>query len=149
MPNKYEREIEEILRNLERSEPKAGFGRRGSGRPRRKPGARRSMPAIRLSLSEWCLIIAGVAALSAGGWAYAQHEDGGNIITGIIALIGAVCVALVAISPFINRRRYSPSAGHYNNVTPIRSNPFSRLGTRWHLMLLKLRYRRQKERDQD
>ena len=52
MSNKYEREIEEILRNLERTEPKAGFGRKGE-RLRRKTKARRGMSMPQLSFVEW------------------------------------------------------------------------------------------------
>lgn len=143
MPNKYEREIEEILRNLERSQPRTGFGQRVGGRMRRGVGVRRSMPAIHLSFSEWCLIIAGAAALAAGGWAY---TNGGNLITGILALVGLVCVALVALSSFLVGRRPASSSMRYNNVTPLRNNPFRRLTARWHLLMLKLRYRNQKDR---
>lgn len=144
MPNKYEREIEEILRNLERTEPKAGFGRKAGRRFSPKTSVRRSMPTIRLSFSEWCLVLGCVAALFAGGWAY-THD--GDLITGVIALIGAVCIALVAISPFLQKRRYL-SSGSYNNVTRIRNNPFSRLGTNMRLMLLKLRYRNQRNTEE-
>ena len=144
MPNKYEREIEEILRNLERTEPKAGFGQRVSGRMRRKAGARRGMPTLRLSFSEWCLAIGLAAALGAGGWAYAQRE--GNVVTGIIALIGAVCIALVALSSFLAKPRYASST-RYNNVTPLRSNPLRRLAASWHLLLLKMRYRNRGDRE--
>jgi len=149
MPNKYEREIEEILRNLERTEPKTGFGRKGSRRVRRPAGARRSMPPIRLTFSDWCLLIACIAGVTAGGWAFAQHrlDGGGNVITGIIALIGAVCIVIVAVSPFFARPRYSSPSGRYNTIPRIHSNPFSRLGTRWHLLLLKLRYRKGQGRE--
>ena len=40
MPNKYEREIEEILRNMERTEPKPGLGQKLGGRIRRKSDSR-------------------------------------------------------------------------------------------------------------
>ena len=143
MPNKYEREIEEILRNLERTEPKAGLGQRVSGRLRRKATARRSMPSLHLTFSEWCLVIAVIAALGAGGWEYAQ--GGGTLATGIIALVGAVCVVLVALSPFIIRQRYS--SGPYSNVTPLRSKTRGRFGTRWHLLMLKLRYRKRRTKE--
>jgi hypothetical protein len=143
MPNKYEREIEEILRNLERSESKAGFGQRVGGRMRHRTGARRSMPTLHLNFSEWCLAIAIVAALSAGGWAYAND---GNLVTGIIAVVGAVCVALVALSSFLVRPR-SASPGRYSNVTPIHNNPLRRLGASWHLLMLKFRYRNRKGRE--
>lgn len=93
MPDRYEREIEDILRK------QGGWNRRRSMGPRR----RTSIPPF--TLSERCLAIAIIAALVAGGWAYAN--GGGNLITGIIALVGAVCVALVALSSFIERQRPS------------------------------------------
>jgi hypothetical protein len=145
MPNKYEREIEEILRNLERTEPKRGFGQRVSERMRRKPHARRSMSLPRLSFAEWCLIIAFAAALAAGGWA--QAHGSGDIITGTIALIGALCLVLVAISNFLVKPRRQSPAARYNNVTPLRSNPLRRMMTRWHLLMLKLRYRKKGNRE--
>src|SRR5579883_2644300 len=93
MPDRYEREIEDILR------------RQGDwGKPRR-PGPRRSTPIPPLTFPERCLVIAVIAALVGGGWAYA---DGSNFITGIIAVVGAVCVALVALSSFLVKERPSP-----------------------------------------
>ena len=145
MPNKYEREIEEILRNLERTEPKPGFGRKVSGRVRRPASVSRSMPTVRLSFSEWCLFIACLAALGAGGWAFAQR--GGDAITGVVALIGAICVIVVAVSPFFERPRYFSGPKRSNSIPRIHSNPFRRLGTRWHLLLLKLRYRNRQDRE--
>src|SRR5437879_13821173 len=64
MPNKYEREIEEILRNLERTEPKGGSGQRVNRRAPRKPGVSRGFSLPRLSFPEWCLLIALSAARS-------------------------------------------------------------------------------------
>ena len=141
MSNKYEREIEEILRNLERTEPKRGFGQR---RVPRKPRERRGMISIRLSFAEWCLIIAAAAAMIAGGWAYAA---GANVITGAIALIGLVCIALVALSHYITQPRYSSPSTRYNNVTSLHRNPLSRLAASWHLLMLKLRYRNRNDRE--
>lgn len=145
MSNKYEREIEEILRNLESTEPKAGFGRKSGERLRRKTRVRRTMPMPHLDFVDWCLTLAIVAALLSGGWAYASGI--GNLATGIIALIGTVFITLVAISAFIEQPRYASSTRHYNNVTPLRSNVFSRLKASWHLLMLKLRYRKRKDRE--
>jgi hypothetical protein len=147
MPNKYEREIEEILRNMERTEPKPGLGQKLGGRIRRKSDSRpkvrkRSLPSLHFGVSEWCLAIAVCAALLAGGWAYAHGPD---IYTGAIAVIGAVCLAVVIILPFMSRSRYPKQAAGYGNVTPIRSNPLSSISTRWNLFLLKIRYRRRKD----
>ena len=147
MSNKYQREIEEILRNLERTEPKVGFGRRAP-RPRTPGGP--SMP--RLSFAEWCLLLAMVAALISGGWAYASiagsvvfsgriPDDGiWALVRGIIALIGLGLIVLTAISSFISNS--SSSRRYYDNVTPLRGNIFKRIGTSWHLWMLKLRYRK-------
>jgi hypothetical protein len=146
MSNKYEREIEEILRNLERTDPKAGgkgIKQRGSGR--RKVATQRSLFNLRLSFSEWCLIVACLAALAGGGWAYA-HANTGDLVTGLLALVGIICIAIVAISPFV-ARPYPSSSRRYNNVTPLRRNPFSRVATSWNLMMLKLRYRRRRDHE--
>ena len=146
MPNKYEREIEEILRNMERTEPKPGLGKKFGGRIRRKSDSRtnvrkRSVPSLQFGVSEWCLAIAVCAALFAGGWAFAHGSA--DIFTGVIAVIGAVCLAVVIILPFMSRSRYpKQSAG---NVTPMRRNPLSSISTRWNLFVLKLRYRRKKD----
>jgi hypothetical protein len=147
MPNKYEREIEEILRNMERTEPKPGLGQKLGGRIRRKSDSRtkvrkRSLPSLHFGVSEWCLAIAVCAALFAGGWAYAHGAD---IFTGGIAVIGAVCLAVVIILPFMSRSRYPKQSAGHGNVTPIRSNPLSSISTRWNLFLLKIRYRRRKD----
>jgi hypothetical protein len=145
MPNRYEREIEEILRNLEHTEPKSGpkFGKR----PRRGPGDRmprqqRRFVSFHFSASEWLLIIAVVAALVAGGYAYAQRTA--DLVTGIIAAIGILCLILVAISQVLFRPRRARSVQYGNvTVTPLRRNPFSALKTQWNLFMLKMRYRRQ------
>ena len=148
MPNKYEREIEEILRNMERTEPKPGLGQKLGGRMRRKSDSRtnmrkRSLPSLHFGVSEWCLAIAVCTALSAGGWAFAH--GGADIFTGVIAVIGAVCLAIVIILPFMTRSRYPRQSAGYGNVTPMRPNPLSSISTRWNLFLLKLRYRRKRD----
>ena len=144
MPNRYEREIEEILRNLEQTEPKPGLGQKLSGRLRRKSGyptntRKPGFPSIRLSLPEWFLGIAIVAALVSGGYAYAQGAP--DNVTGIVALVGALCLVLVVLSPFF-RSKSSTQSTRYGNVTPLRRNPLDSIRTRLSLFLLKLRYRR-------
>lgn len=148
MPNKYEREIEEILRNLERTEPKPGLGQRFGGRIRRKSyspkrGPKRSLPSFHLSVSEWCFVIAWGAALFAGGWAFAH--DNADLFTGVIALIGTTCLALMIILSFVSHPHVPGQSSRYGNVTRMRRNPLSSLATRWNLFQLKLRYRRKKD----
>ena len=145
MPNKYEREIEEILRSLDQSAPKPRLSqrlrRKSTARPRRQ---QRGLPAVNFGLSEWCLIIAWVAALIAGGWAFAQHGVNGDLFTGGIALISLGCLALVVVLAFMPQSRY-PGNTRAGNVTAIRRNPLSSLSTRWNLFLLKRRYQRRKD----
>src|SRR5438874_2757308 len=134
MPNRYEREIEEILRNLESTEPKPGLGQRFGERMRRRPeyrvkARRRSVPSLHLRALDWLMIIAVVAALIAGGYAYANNLTP-NSISGIFAIVGIVCLVLVVLSSFIFRSRRSRSSTQstrYGNVTPLRSNPLNSL----------------------
>ena len=149
MSNKYEREIEEILRSLDQSAPKPRLGqrlrRKTDGRPRpRSP--QRSLPSFNFGLSEWLLIITWVAALIAGGWAFAQHsqDQAGDLFTGIVALVALACLVLVVIRAFMPQSRYA-GPGRAGNVRPIRRNPLSTLSTRWNLFLLKRRYQRRKD----
>ena len=149
MPNKYEREIEEILRNMERTEPKANLGQKFGGRLRRKSDSpmnarRRSSLSFNFnfSTSAWLLIIAWVAALIAGGYAFAANEQ--NLITGILAIVATISLIVIVLLPFFSRR-YPTQSSRYGNVTPLRRNPLSSLATRWNLFLLKMRYRRRRD----
>ena len=149
MPNRYEREIEEILRNLEHTEPKPGRGQKLSGRTRPNPGSRSPVYQRRFfsrsfSLTEWLLIIAVVAALASGGYAYLQ--DAPSIFTAILAVMGVVCLVLVALSQFLFQPRRPQSVRHGNiTVTPLRRSFFDRIKTRWNLFRLRGHYRRRNE----
>lgn len=146
MPNKYEREIEEILRNLEQNEPKAGVGQKFNERLRRKPVPQRLRPrststfSLALTTSDWLLITAIVVAMVAGGYAYIAGQ---SIVTGILAIVGLVCVLLVAFSQFVFRPRRASSLRYGNvTITPLRKGPLHTFRTRWNLFMLKLRYRK-------
>jgi hypothetical protein len=154
MPNRYEREIEEILRNLEQPEAKPGAGQKFGGRPRRKasprPSTRQQYPSVRLSMSEWFLLIGVVTALVAGGYAFARYtytsgQMWADLISGILAVISLICIIIVALSQFLQTSRRSPSMRAGVTVTPLRRSPLSILKTRWNLFILKLRYRRKNE----
>lgn len=148
MPNRYEREIEEILRNLEQAEQtKPGLGQKFSERLRRRPSSvvrtrqRRSF-SLRFTIVEWLLIIAVGAALLAGGYAFANNETA-NVFTGIVAAVGTVCLILIALSHFLFGSRNERTVRYASTPSPRgRGGPFSALKTQWNLFLLKLRYRR-------
>jgi hypothetical protein len=149
MSNRYEREIEEILRNLEQAEPKPGIGQKFSGRQRRDPGRRvnprpRFSLSFRLSTSEWLLVAAVVAALIAGGYAHLRGTV--DYFSIALASIGVVCMVLVALSQFILLPKRDRATRYGNiTITPIRRGPLSSFKTRWNLFMLKLRYRRKRE----
>ena len=146
MPNRYEREIEEILRNLEHTEPGTSRGQRTRERVHRSPGPRirqRRSYSLNLSPAEWLLIIAIVTALVAGGYAFTLRSAGpGGILTPLLAAVSVVCLLLVALSHYIFRSG-NPRSVRFGNttVTPLRRNVFSNMKTRWHLFMLKMRYR--------
>lgn len=157
MPNQYEREIEEILRNLETTEPKAGLGQKVGDRFRRKPPKpptqarvkpqrpKRNLPSTNWKMPEWLIAAAVLAALISGGYAYANGKA--TIATGLIAIIGTLCLFLVVLLPFISRPRNSRPSPGYGNVTPLRRSPLNSISTRWNLFLLKRRYRRKNNRN--
>ena|SRR5579864_8619214 len=150
MPKKYEREIEEILRNMERSAPKPTFGQRIRRRPEARAKRPVRLPSFNFGLSEWCLLIALAAALLAGGWAYAHinivtDDPGTSLFTGILAAISVTCLFLVIILPFISQSRYRGQSSINGKITPMHRNPLSSLRTRWNLFQLKMRYRRGKD----
>jgi hypothetical protein len=146
MSNKYQREIEEILRNLEGTDSKAGRGQKSGESFRRKAGHRPpsrgwSYFLARLKPTDWLIVAAIIGALVAGGLAYAREPD---YITGIIAILSFLCLVAVIVSPFISR----PSSRPYrrdSNITRLRFNPFRGLVTRWNLFMLKRRYRRKND----
>ncbi len=145
MPNRYEREIEEILRNLEHTEPRQGSGGRSrKNTSPRVPSRPRFSFSLAFSFTEWLLIIAVIAALVGGGYAYATGRP--DLLSAILATVGTVCIILVALSQFLFHPR-RPVSRRYGNVTvtPIHRNPLVNLKTRWNLFMLRMRYRNKRE----
>jgi hypothetical protein len=155
MPNRYEREIEEILRNMERTEPKPSFRERLNMRRQartRHPEDQRPRPArpslnLNFSTSEWCFILGIFLGLVAGGWAFVT---GANILTGFLAVLAFICLIMGIFTTWREGRRsaYSSSSWRSNEPIPIRQRsipqPFRFIVTTWRLFLLKLRHRRYK-----
>jgi hypothetical protein len=148
MPNRYEREIEEILRNLEHTEPRAGLGQKFGERFRRRsprPAPQRTQSlSWNFSTSERFLIACVVAALIAGGYAYLA---GANVITLVLSIISFVCLLIVVCSQWLFQGRRSQSVRYGNvTITPLRRGPFGGIRTQWNLLKLKLRYRKRDEK---
>jgi len=146
MPNRYEREIEEILRNLEQTGPKPGSGPNGGERFRRRTASHSPKQSFRLSslnfsTAEWLLLVTVIAALVAGGYEFII--GGSDILSGLLATIGVVCLSLVTCSHFLFQPRRAHSVRYGNvTITHLHRNPLGMLRTQWNLMMLKMRYRR-------
>ncbi|MEO7000988.1 MAG: hypothetical protein ABI068_04200 [Ktedonobacterales bacterium] len=162
MSNKYQREIEEILRNMEGSgssaEPRRGADtplddritafRRTSTRARvRRP----RLPILQISVAEWLFLLSIVLALAAAGLAY--YENGATVVSGAVALAAFVIFVLALILSWRDRFRPRTTPSWQGNATfrdemnritanrPLRRNPFSELATQLRILRLKLRYR--------
>ena len=148
MPNRYEREIEEILRNMDHPETKAGSGQKIGERFNRpaptRMRSRQPRTVITLSSSERLLLLAVGAAILAGGYAYLVNKD---IISLTLAIVSIICLTLLIITQFRSTPRRNPRTFRYQTITitPIRRDPISYLRTRWNLFKLKMRYRRKDE----
>jgi Flp pilus assembly protein TadB len=152
MPNRYEREIEEILRNLEQPEakvkPGAGqkFGERFNRKQSSRVRTRQPRLSVILSSSERLLLVAIGAALISGGYAYLTRSQ--DIISLIFALISVICLIVLLSMQFRTGGPRRSRSVRYENITitPLRRDPLSTLRTRWNLFKLRLRYRRKKEK---
>ena len=95
MPDKYMREIEEILRNIERTEPRNDPGERI--RPFARPPRRRSFSLPQLELPVTLILLGIALALVGSGLAYYQMSP--TLASGLIAVAGfALFVAGLALT---------------------------------------------------
>lgn len=150
MPDKYMREIEEILRNIERTEPRHDQGERI--RPFARPPSRRrrdvALPHLEPAVT---LLLLGIAlALVGSGLAYYQTTP--TLASGLIAVVGfALFVAGLAVawwarfhgvssSPARALRR-PPATDNVVRMRPARSNPLSRMVTNMRMRRMRRRYR--------
>src|SRR5437588_11592281 len=97
MPNKYEREIEEILRNMDRTETRPGLGSRirSFNRPRPRPQRPRGTWNFFLNASELFMLLGIALILLAVGIAYYYGAKqptffGDNPLSGWLGLVGFI-----------------------------------------------------------
>ncbi|HET9109735.1 MAG TPA: hypothetical protein VFN78_02810 [Ktedonobacterales bacterium] len=143
MPNRYEREIEEILSRMEESEPRRGFGDRI--RPMQRPPSRaRSLPSFRVPFADVLMLLSIILVLVASGLAY--FEGSATVVTGIIGAIALVLFVVALVVGWRDRFRPKKKAQwrgpSYVEVTPIHRNPVSALLTRIRVIRLRMQYRR-------
>lgn len=142
MPNRYQREIEEILRNMERTEPRQGLGERIRAFNRPRPAPRRSLH-VTLTRVEVLLLLGIACALVATGLAFYNNTQtylsGGFAVAGFVAIVLGLGIAW-------NERFRGASRGsswrssNIVDMAPRRRNPFNMIATRFRIIRLKLRY---------
>ncbi len=146
MPNRYQREIEEILSRMEEDAPRRGFGDRI--RPqRRSPARSRSFPSFHIAFVELLIIMSVILVMIATGIAF--YTGATNLISGIIGMVALVLFVVALVVGW--RDRFRPSSkpawrgASQSRVTPISRNPFRVLAMRFRIMRLRKQYRRAQE----
>jgi len=155
MPHKYQREIEEILRNMELGEPRRGAGERAQPFQRPATRARLRGPTMnfRLTRSESLLLTGMVLTLA--GMCFAYYD--GNVANPVSGLLGLAAFAAIVGGLAIGwasaaRPTYPPawrSSGTAGNVVEMRQRrrgPFGEIVTRLRILRLKMRYWRSRNR---
>ena len=146
MSNKYEREIEEILRKIDDGRPPSVTERLKALNQRPTPiRPRRAGLTLR---PETGLVAGFVIAFLAEIARWILQPTGGlaNLVIGIAVLVGFALIALTFILSWVNGNR-GPAAGwRGTNLGPggrePNRDPFSSLRSRWNLLRLRLGYRR-------
>lgn len=141
MPNRYEREIEEILSRMEESEPRKGLGDRI--RPFRRPARPRGLPTPHIALMELLFLLAIVFILIASGLAY--YDNAPSPVSGAIGMVGLTFFVVALVAGW--RERFRPSSQprwRGNTVEPQRTRrgPFSALTAQLRIWRLRQQYRR-------
>ncbi len=162
MPNKYQREIEEILRNMDRTDTQTGVTDRVRSfrRPRRRTRGSWSLP---LGRTETLLIVGVVLILIAAGLTYYRNDHQLYLVgdwlslNGILALAGFLSILVgfvldwrdrfrgITPRPTPGRSWRSPTtADDPNDIVDIssRRRPLTGVATSVRLIRLKLRYLR-------
>lgn len=147
MPHKYEREIEEILRNFERTEPRRGFGDRV--RASQRPTIRATRPRRTPSLSSSLLVIGIALALISAGMAFTLSFSQ-PLLTGILGAVGFLCFAAGMVLGWWARFRgvkpvSRPVRDNVVTIGPSRRGFFAEIATQARILRLKLRYWRMRE----
>lgn len=147
MPNKYEREIEEILRNMDLDDHGQSLGDRirAFNRPTtrtRPPGPRRR---LRLNSSEAFLLLGVVLALVGAGMNYYFGFVSVGLyatIAGVVAVVGLACVLMGLIIGWLDRFGHHAAPTWRGAESRPRAGfaPFRAIATRFRIVRLKWRY---------
>jgi hypothetical protein len=149
MPNRYQREIEEILRNMERTDPKQGLGDRirafNRPSPRPRPRLLRTRFAWRLGTSETLLVVG--VALALAGAATVYYFSSHVLVSGLLGAAALGCLLVGLIVGWAARFSSRGAAGWRGRSLDARPGrparmPFRGIVTQFRILQLKWRYRR-------
>lgn len=161
MPNRYEREIEEILRNMDQTDHGQGLGERIRAFNRPTPRTRVARPRLQLRLTRSeSFLVSGVALALAGagvrfyfGYAIelAERQSTTNmyaIIAGVLGVAGLACLLTGLVIGW--SQRFSGGVpttwrGQRIEVTRV-PRPFRGIATQFRILRLKWRYWRSRGR---
>lgn len=155
MPHKYEREIEEILRHMDQTEPHRGLGGRIRSFPQQSPDPRprRGSPRAPLSQLDVLLVVGLVVTLLAAGMAFYLQTP--TLLTGGLALLALAVLLVALVAGWVQRFRGPRAPRVWRGATveaaptPIRVHRrglFGEIGTQVRIVRLKWRYWRSHER---
>jgi len=92
MPDKYMREIEEILRNMDLSEPRRGVGERVDAGERPSSRLRLRGPSMRVRLTPSELLLLTGIALALAAFCVAFYASTPTIVSGLIGLAAVAAI---------------------------------------------------------
>jgi hypothetical protein len=151
MPNKYEREIEEILRNMDRPDPKPGLGNRIRAFNRPRPRRPRSLGVFGLTACEVCLLSGIILILCGAGLRYFYGTNqptfgflADDALSGWVALLGFALFVMgliigwrtgfsggrIGSVSWRNPSGYTSTTSTSSNASSISNNNVVRLQTR-------------------
>jgi hypothetical protein len=147
MPNRYQREIEEILRNMDRPDQgqKLGDRIRAFNRPARRPRLRGPQMRLRLDLSEGLFVVGIALALVGAGIAFyfgAPTHTLPAYVGGAIGVAAFLCIMTALAIGWQERfgHRGRPMWRGQTVERPRQLRPFGGLSTQIRIMRLKWRY---------
>jgi len=121
MSSKYQREIEEILRNMDPDAPRSGIGERVRGFQR--PRSPRQGPSLApAGLSLWLLLLSVLLLLAATGLAF--YENAPTLLSGGFGVAAFVVFLLALVAGWRDRFRGSPLTTTIARRPVMRQSPF-------------------------
>jgi hypothetical protein len=149
MPNKYEREIEEILRNMDRTEPSPSIGDRIRAFNRPGPRARPASPrfVLRMRAQDALLVIGIILALIGAGisFYFSTSQTGTGLLAYVAGILGVLALASLLAGLIVGwRARFRPTpvtSWRGERPTSIHHfRPVALVATQVRIMRLKWRY---------